>query len=82
MGKVRVINVKTGKVLLVAEHIANNAKRLKSYGFIKQDFEVRNDKTIEEIREEYFKKTGKKPGIKKQETLLKEIQELETKQNL
>lgn len=37
MEKVRVIN-KTGKVLMVANHIANDVKLMKSYGFTIQDF--------------------------------------------
>lgn len=37
MGKVRILNTKTGHVKYVMPHIANNTKLMKSYGFIIQD---------------------------------------------
>jgi hypothetical protein len=37
MDDIRIINTKTGDVKTVAPHIANNAKLLKSYGYMKQD---------------------------------------------
>ena len=139
MGKVRILNTKTGEVKFVEEHIANDTNTIKRYGFIKQDLGVKEDVkgfdkkeisgvmeerlvdvgvevlkdilvtanfeqvgdllaaetpielitlteldpdkiimlSAEKIREKYTALTGKKPGIKKPETLLKEIKELE-----
>jgi hypothetical protein len=125
--KVRIINNTTGEVRFVMPHIADNEKRLKQYGFVKQDFEKKEEKkdqgtithngdtityskpmvphdlittptakleyefpnngdeipainersymTDEEAREKYFELFGKKPGNKKLETILSEIQE-------
>lgn len=159
MGKVRILNTKTGDIKYVSELIGNNERLLKSYGFIKQDLgekpfgmapktgealeeifkdekkaqdlEKMNEEVIatlveetinglvaefgqvgdllaaetisvpvtvneheaapilieltpeqvQDIKARYTELTGKKPGIKKPETLLKEIKELETKQD-
>jgi monomeric isocitrate dehydrogenase len=78
--RVRIIN-KKGEIKYVAEHIASNAKLLKSYGYVKQDLkdkkdEPKNDEETE-VRAKYEKLFGKKAGNKKLETLLKEIEEKE-----
>jgi hypothetical protein len=105
--KVRIVS-NTGVVRFVTPHIANNARLLKSYGFMKQDFEKKEESidskpieykkpempenyqesiaelltpdikygmTEEQAREKYFELFGKKPGNKKLETILSEIQD-------
>jgi hypothetical protein len=114
--KVRIVS-NTGVVRFVTPHIANNARLLKSYGFMKQDFEKKEEEkkdvfvppvvteqieevhvasqweypevkpelitlntieepmTEEQAREKYFELFRKKPGNKKLETILSEIQD-------
>jgi hypothetical protein len=123
--KVRIVNQKTGEAKFVMPHIADNAKLLKSYGFIKQDFKKEEKKPIGEVvvsedgitfipdtpgkskdligvpqdsfetsrkyvitdntvteanaREKYFEIFGKKAGNKSLATMLKEIEDKQTK---
>jgi hypothetical protein len=64
MGKLRILNTKTGEVKFREAHIANNAKLLKSYGFVLQDLgsdltEIEN-KDVELLNTEPVKR-GRKP---------------------
>jgi hypothetical protein len=80
MGKLRILNTKTGEVKFREAHIANNAKLLKTYGYILQDLgekePEKNGLDVEKLKEEYEKLTCRKAGNKKPETIAKEIEEL------
>jgi hypothetical protein len=90
MGTIRIINDKTGQVKFVSEIVANNTKTLEMYGFKVQhlgnkeeNLPITNVIGLDGQRERYKKLFGKYPaGRMKPETIAKEIQEAETKQNI
>jgi hypothetical protein len=58
--RVRIINDK-GQVKYVSKHIADNTKLLKMYGFIKQDFEKKEEKDLVPVLN--YSKTEADPKI-------------------
>jgi hypothetical protein len=76
MGKLRILNTKTGEVKFREAHIANNAKLLKTYGYILQDLgseTVTVDNTNEKVKAEYEKLTAsEKPVFEGLDELIEE----------
>jgi hypothetical protein len=67
MGKLRILNTKTGEVKFREAHIANNAKLLKSYGYILQDLgsDTIKDSPNEKVKAEYEKLTASELHVAK-----------------
>lgn len=71
--KIRCVHAKKNTIHFIPEHMITEAY-LKQNQFVVQEFEEKT-KTL---KEQYEEITGKKAGNKKDETLLKEIEEFKT----
>jgi hypothetical protein len=78
MGKLRILNTKTGEVKFREAHIANNAKLLKSYGYILQDLgsDTVKESPNEKVKAEYEKLTASESNSLKEKVVVELLNDI------